>query len=231
MSDDLYKAIFSKKLKYYMKLNNKTQADLINDLGVSSSTISNWCTGLKLPRMGKIQMLADYFHINKSDLIEEKEPEHLGDYTMIGHRIREVRTSLGLTQVVFGERLGVSRDVINNSELERATISPLLIKAISLEFSINENWLVNGIGEMFVKQGNDLLKELKEKYQLTNIEYVILKSYLNLDAIKRKEVSKFIENDIISKIVDPIGNIINKAADDAYAEYLNEENKEKQELG
>lgn len=88
MSDDLYKEVFSKKLKYYMELNNKTQADLINDLGVSSSTISNWCTGLKLPRMGKIQMLADYFHINKSDLIEEMPVYVIGE-----NGKREVRYS------------------------------------------------------------------------------------------------------------------------------------------
>lgn len=35
-------------------------------------TISNWCTGEKLPRMDKVQMLADYFRINKSDLLEDK---------------------------------------------------------------------------------------------------------------------------------------------------------------
>lgn len=78
-TDEEYRKIFHKKLNYYMKEKGKTQSDLIRDLGFSSSTISNWCTGLKLPRMGKIQMLADYFGINKSDLIEEKsdssEPE------------------------------------------------------------------------------------------------------------------------------------------------------------
>lgn len=76
MSDEQYREVFAKKFKYYMDLNNKTQADLINDLGISSSTISNWYTGQKLPRMGKIQMLADYFGINKSDLIEEKNENH-----------------------------------------------------------------------------------------------------------------------------------------------------------
>lgn len=73
MSEEDYRKIFVKKLNYYMDLNNKNQMDLMKDLGLSSSTVSNWCTGLKLPRMGKIQMLADYFGINKSDLIEEKE--------------------------------------------------------------------------------------------------------------------------------------------------------------
>lgn len=71
MSDDEYKRIFSKKLKYYMDLTGKQQIDLMNDLKLGSSTISSWCTGTKLPRMNKIQMLADYFGITKSDLLEE----------------------------------------------------------------------------------------------------------------------------------------------------------------
>lgn len=80
MSEEDYKKIFSKNLNKYMELNGKTQQDLINDLGLSSSTISNWCTGLKLPRMGKIQLLADYFHINKSDLIENKSHQEQPTY-------------------------------------------------------------------------------------------------------------------------------------------------------
>ena len=73
MSEEDYRKIFVKKLNYYMELNNKNQMDLMKDLGFSSSTVSNWCTGQKLPRMGKIQLLADYFGVNKSDLIEDKE--------------------------------------------------------------------------------------------------------------------------------------------------------------
>lgn len=70
--DNEYKLIFSKNLKYYLQLNNKSQQDLVKDLGLSSSTVSNWYTGLKLPRMNKIEMLANYFGINKSDLLEDK---------------------------------------------------------------------------------------------------------------------------------------------------------------
>lgn len=72
MSDDYYKNIFSNNLKYYMQLNRKTQIDLINDLGINKSAISTWCNGTRLPRMDKVDMLAKYFHINRSDLIEEK---------------------------------------------------------------------------------------------------------------------------------------------------------------
>lgn len=75
MADEEYKKIFSRNLRYYMDLYSKNQMDLMNDLHLSSSTVSNWCTGQKLPRMDKVQMLADYFKINKSDLIEEKTKE------------------------------------------------------------------------------------------------------------------------------------------------------------
>ena len=74
MSEDEYRKTFVKQLAYYMNLNKKNQTDLMNDLGLGSSTISSWCTGAKLPRMGKIQMLADYFNIEISDLLEEGKP-------------------------------------------------------------------------------------------------------------------------------------------------------------
>lgn len=41
--------IFSKKLNYYMLLNNKHQDDIVSDLGMNKSTISTWCRGLKMP--------------------------------------------------------------------------------------------------------------------------------------------------------------------------------------
>lgn len=80
MADDEYKKIFAKNLKHYMVASGKNQMDLMRDLGLSSSTVSNWCTGSKLPRMDKVQMLADYFHILKSDLLEEKSPADNNTY-------------------------------------------------------------------------------------------------------------------------------------------------------
>lgn len=68
------KEIFAKNLNYWMNNRNKTQMDLMNDLDLSSSTVSDWCNAKKYPRMGTVQMLADYLEILKSDLIEDKKP-------------------------------------------------------------------------------------------------------------------------------------------------------------
>lgn len=72
MSEEDYKKIFSKNLNYFMTLNEKTQIDIINDLGFNKSSVSTWCNGTRLPRMDKVDTLAKYFGIKRSDLIEDK---------------------------------------------------------------------------------------------------------------------------------------------------------------
>lgn len=65
--------IFAANLRKLLEDTGTTQRDIARLLDVSSSTVSNWCTGQKVPRMGKIELLAEHFGILKSDLIEEKE--------------------------------------------------------------------------------------------------------------------------------------------------------------
>lgn len=77
MPEEIYRKIFSKNLNYYMEINHKTQSDLINDLGFNKSAVSTWCNGTRLPRMDKVDALAKYFRINRSDLIEEKDKNSL----------------------------------------------------------------------------------------------------------------------------------------------------------
>lgn len=73
MSDLGNKEIFVKNLKYYMKLNNKDRNDVCRDLGIPYTTFADWYNAKIYPRIDKIQMLANYFEIKKSDLIEGKK--------------------------------------------------------------------------------------------------------------------------------------------------------------
>ena len=70
------KNIFSTNLKRYMALKEVSRKDLAKALNISYFTVSDWVNGKKFPRMDKVEMLADYFGILKSDLIEEKTEEH-----------------------------------------------------------------------------------------------------------------------------------------------------------
>lgn len=65
------KSIFAQNLKKHMALRNITRRDLCAALGFSYYTVSDWCNGKKYPRMDKVEILANYFGIQKSDLIEE----------------------------------------------------------------------------------------------------------------------------------------------------------------
>lgn len=73
MSEENIKKVFSKNLNYYLTANDKTQKDLFQFMNVSSATASDWCNGKKLPRMDKIQSISNWFGIDNSDLLEEKE--------------------------------------------------------------------------------------------------------------------------------------------------------------
>lgn len=71
----------------------------------------------------------------------------------IYERIRMLRKEhLKISMEAFGNRLGVSRDTINNIEhnrLARPDQKMSLYKLICKEFSVSEEWLLNGTGEMF----------------------------------------------------------------------------------
>ncbi len=73
MSDLGNKEIFAKNLQYYMTLNNKTRNDVCRDLDIPYSTFTDWCNANIYPRIDKIQLLANYFDIQKSDLVESKD--------------------------------------------------------------------------------------------------------------------------------------------------------------
>lgn len=70
------KNIFAENLKRYMEINGKTRRDVSEAIGVSYYTFTDWVKGKKYPRMDKVEKLAAYFGILKSDLIEEKSEEH-----------------------------------------------------------------------------------------------------------------------------------------------------------
>ncbi len=72
MSNIGNKAIFAENLKHYLELNGKSRNEVCKALGFKYSTFTDWINGNKYPRMDKIEMLANYFGILKSDLIEEK---------------------------------------------------------------------------------------------------------------------------------------------------------------
>lgn len=60
---------FAQLLKYYLALNDKTQSDMVRDLGYDKSTVSGWCSGSRVPKIDVIIDIANYLHVSPGDLI------------------------------------------------------------------------------------------------------------------------------------------------------------------
>lgn len=76
MSNIGNKETMSKNLKYYIEKSGKDRKTLADIWGFPYSTVTDWINGNKYPRIDRIEVMADYFGILKSDLIEEKTEEH-----------------------------------------------------------------------------------------------------------------------------------------------------------
>lgn len=66
------KEIMAKNIQYYMDINNKSRQEMCNALGVKYTTFTDWVKGNVYPRIDKIELMANYFGIEKSDLVEER---------------------------------------------------------------------------------------------------------------------------------------------------------------
>lgn len=89
MSEKEFNEVFAKNLNYFLELNNKSQQDLANYIGVSAATVSNWCKAIKSPRMNKVDMMCTYFKLKRSDLMEDRSDKQEDNY-YINEETREI---------------------------------------------------------------------------------------------------------------------------------------------
>lgn len=75
-------------------------------------------------------------------------------------RIRKIRKEEKLTQKEFAERLGIKQNTVASYEMGRIGISDVVINSICREFDVNEEWLRNGIGEMYLNTDTDDYSEI-----------------------------------------------------------------------
>lgn len=125
----------------------------------------------------------------------------------IYERIKQVRKNMNLTQEAFGERLGVSRSVIKNIDCKLVAPKPLFIEHLCEVFNINKEWLVSGVGDMFIQVPNTLLDELAKMHNLNDVEKAIIETFISLSPESRRGVIDYITkaNDLINKNTEKAG--------------------------
>ena len=104
------KKTMSNNLKKYLKINKVSRTQLSESLGISYSTISDWINGKSYPRIDKIELMANYFGINKSDLVED----HFEDIKPQGIKIPVLGT------VAAGIPISAVEDILDYEEIPQS---------------------------------------------------------------------------------------------------------------
>ena len=102
MSNIGNKQTMSKNLKYYVERTNKMQKEVAEDLGVAASTFTEWIKGNKYPRIDKIQKMAEYFGIEKRDLVEERIVQNVTESQLLTAFRKADTTTQGIILKILG---------------------------------------------------------------------------------------------------------------------------------
>ncbi|AFS79217.1 putative transcriptional regulator [Gottschalkia acidurici 9a] len=103
-------------------------------------------------------------------------------------RLLMLRKDLKLNQHDFGSRIEMSKASISALEKGLRDITDRTVKLICTEFSINEDWLRYGKGEMFIQADTFSLDDYAKQNNLSDLELDIVKAYINLNSDIRKDI-------------------------------------------
>lgn len=120
-----------------------------------------------------------------------------------------------MNQADFSSALGIGQSTLAMMEVGKREISDRHIKTICAIFNVNEEWLRDGIGEMFVETDKSVISTLATEYDLDALDQKIVECYLNLGTLQRKVIK-----DYLRSLVDAV--LSDENYDEYREEYVNE---------
>lgn len=97
---------------------------------------------------------------------------------MLNERVKLLRKSLNISQEVFSSKINISRSHFALIESGTKKLTDRVIADICREFYVNEDWLRNGIGEMFREEDTFSLDDYLIQNNCTEKEMLIITSFL-----------------------------------------------------
>ncbi|MCK5056552.1 MAG: helix-turn-helix transcriptional regulator [Candidatus Aminicenantes bacterium] len=99
----------------------------------------------------------------------------------LGDRLRIIRKFLGLNQEVISQKLQITNQTLSRYEKNVRFPDSLFLRRFGILFNVNANWLLYGIGDMFIEDTDrspdskqDKLKKLR--YFLAKIEELLIET-------------------------------------------------------
>lgn len=110
----------------------------------------------------------------------------------INERLKLLRKELGLTQIEFGEKIGLKKSAASQVEKDGYSINPRLLQLICSTFNISEKWLTEGKGDMYTSDEEAILEKLAGMYNLSESQLTFAKQWLQLPATAKDAVVDYI---------------------------------------
>lgn len=145
----------------------------------------------------------------------------------IGDRIRKIRRDLDLTQTEFAARIGSAQNTITGYESGRRIPSSQVVSLICREFNVNEEWLRNGTGEMFIEAPEDELDAMARRYKLDGPLLALIRRIVNASDADRAVLIRLLTGISGSFAVgaDPVADLDIEAEVESYRRELIEQKK------
>ena len=114
------KQVMAKNIRYYMEKNGLNATDLALELDFKYSTVLDWLKANTYPRIDKIEMMANYFKIEKSDLVEDKSTK--SENQDISTMVDDLMNNLNSTQILMykGEPMDETTKELVRASIEQA---------------------------------------------------------------------------------------------------------------
>lgn len=104
----------------------------------------------------------------------------------VNERIKLLRQELNLSQAKFAKAISISNGYIAGIELGNRSVNDRIIKLISTEFNVREEWLRDGLEPKSNASDTFSLDEYAQQKGLSQLEFDIIKGYMELDKDLRK---------------------------------------------
>lgn len=107
-------------------------------------------------------------------------------------RIKELRKTMGLTLEQFGARLGVSKAAVSLWESGGRNLTDQTIYLVCEKFGVNESWLRDGNGDMFIEPVSVKLDDLAEAHNLKDDQRALVERFIKLSPEARQAVIQYV---------------------------------------
>lgn len=158
-----------KHLRISLHLSQETFAERIDLKGSAISHLENGRRGITRQNINSIcrefGVNEDWLRTGSGDMFENvEEVNRVENAVNLNERLKELRATLGISQVALARRVGVTRAAISRLESGSNGFTNQMIKSICREFGVNKEWFITGNGDMFVFSGSEDIKESLIEY-------------------------------------------------------------------